>query len=127
MYRNPEHIIVATPMILFLLYLVQRFIRTQFWNFFTLGLFGIGERQLKKEKRESKVFANPVLVPFVWHFIATLAVVILFANIDVSYFLFSEFFRSSHEWLVQAHCTIGLLPISLMSINQENNPAVQSS
>jgi hypothetical protein len=80
LYRSPDHILVATPMILFFLYITVRFLRSsQRLNLLTFGIFSLKE----KDTQDLSLYENPVLVPFAWNFILNMLLVIFFANIDV--------------------------------------------
>ena len=80
LYRSPDHIIVALPMIIFTVYITGKFLMAQPLNILTFGVFGINE---ERSDKDGPLFENPVLVPFFWNFLANMLLVILFANIDI--------------------------------------------
>lgn len=109
LHRSPDHVLIASPMIIFTCYVVYKFFSANFFNYLTFGIFSIKEGNITKERVENEcIYVNPALVPFVWNFISNMLLIILFANIDVSCsWLITG--RSYREWQALTSCTTGSL------------------
>lgn len=84
LHRSPDHILVASPIIIFTGYIIYKFFSANIFNYLTFGIFSIKEANMTKERIENEsIYGNPALVPFVWNFIVNMLLIILFANIDV--------------------------------------------
>ena len=82
---------------IFFFYVIYRFIKEQSWNFLTFGIFGINEKTSNQDTIDT--FKNPALISFAWHFIVTLLLIILFANIEVT--ISHNFYRLIQEPLAR--------------------------
>jgi len=75
---------VAMPMNIIFVYILVRFFRAQGKNLATFGVFGIGENHERPRNKHVSIYENPVLIPFAWNFFINMALIILYANIDVN-------------------------------------------
>ena len=65
-------------------YIIGRFFKAQSWNMLTFGIFGINETT-EKASKQADIYSNPAVIAIAWNFIVNMMLIILYANIDVSF------------------------------------------